>query len=314
MYFKAKRGHRFVGFAVAHVACLFAGIALLGCSAANDGTSRSSPQAIQTLQTAGIGQGTGIGVGVGFGTAGVMALIPGAGAPAAGRGGGAGSAGFLAAGGAAAAGVSGGRSAAAGSGGSIAIAGSAAGAVAGASGSSAAMGETGRMAGMTAAHNAIRAMVQTTPALAPMVWSPTLAAYAQEWTDNLAKTSCAQPRHRSSQELQANGYGENLAAAGGSRPPMTTAQFALDGWAGEVACWTYGSISAPGFSGGTEQCDLACYQKMNSDGCGHYTQVVWRNSTQLGCGVSSCQSGGVSYDIWICNYGPPGNVLGQKPY
>jgi hypothetical protein len=203
----------------------------------------------------------------------------------------------------------GGRGPAANSGGSLGQAGTGA----GAAGASVSSDETGRLAGMTAAHNAVRAMVQTTPALPPMVWSPTLAAYAQDWTDNLAKTACAQPRHRSSQELQAKGYGENLAVAGGSRPPMTTAQFAVDGWAGEVACWTYGTFSAPGY-GGTEKCDPACYQKLNSDGCGHYTQVVWRNSTQLGCGVSSCTSGGVTYDIWICNYAPPGNVVGQKPY
>jgi pathogenesis-related protein 1 len=312
MGFCSKRVHTFAAFVVAHVACA----SLLGCSAAEDGTSRS-PQGLQALPTAGFGH-AGLGVagaasagdrmGVGFGTAGVMSGAGAAGAPAAGRGGGAGGVG--------AAGVSGGRAAAAGSGGSLATAGSAAAGAgaAGASGSSAALGETGRMVGMTAAHNAVRAKVETTPALPAMVWSPTLAAYAQAWTDELAKSSCAQPRHRSSQELQAQGYGENLAAAGGSRPPMTTAQFAVDGWAGEVACWTYGSISAPGFGGGTEKCDTTCYQKMNSDGCGHYTQVVWRKSTQLGCGVSSCQAGGVTYDIWICNYAPPGNVVGQTPY
>jgi hypothetical protein len=185
---------------------------------------------------------------------------------------------------------------------------------AGAGGSSASSGETGRMVGMTAAHNAVRAMVQTTPAIPPLTWSPTLAAYAQQWTDMLAQTQCSQPMHRSSQDLQAKGYGENLAAFGGTFAPMSTAQSAVDGWAGEVACWTYGSISAPGFSGGTEMCDTACYQKMHSDGCGHYTQVVWRNSKELGCGVSTCMSGGATYDIWICNYSPAGNIVGQKPY
>lgn len=171
-----------------------------------------------------------------------------------------------------------------------------------------ATGETGRMVGMTAAHNAVRAMVQTTPPLAPLTWSPTLAAYAQEWADSLAKTQCNRPMHRSQQELQAKRYGENLAAAGGVPAPMTTAKWAVDGWAGEVACWTYGTIA------GTEKCDSQCYMQMRSDGCGHYTAIVWRNTTEVGCGVSTCQAGGATWDIWICNYSPPGNVVGQKPY
>ncbi|HET6338182.1 MAG TPA: CAP domain-containing protein [Polyangiales bacterium] len=178
--------------------------------------------------------------------------------------------------------------------------------------SMATMGETGRMVGMTAAHNAVRAMVQTMPPLAPLTWSPTLAAYAQEWADNEAKTACNRPMHRSQQELQAKRYGENLAAAGGVPAPMTNAQWAVDGWAGEVKCWTYGTSGAD--FGGTEKCDMACYTQMRSDGCGHYTAIVWRNTTEVGCGVSTCQAGGATWDIWICNYSPPGNVVGQKPY
>lgn len=40
--------------------------------------------------------------------------------------------------------------------------------------------------------------------------------------------------------------------------------------------------------------------------CGHYTQVVWRDSERLGCGVGDCTGGG---EIWVCNYDPPGNVI-----
>ena len=40
---------------------------------------------------------------------------------------------------------------------------------------------------------------------------------------------------------------------------------------------------------------------------GHFTQVVWRGTTQLGCGVSTCRG----MDIWVCEYDPPGNVQGQ---
>lgn len=179
--------------------------------------------------------------------------------------------------------------------------------------SMAAMGETGRMAGMTEAHNKVRAMVQTAPPLKPLTWSPTLAAYAQEWADNQAKTACDHPMHRSQQELQAKRYGENLAAAGGKPAPMTNAQWAVDGWASEVKCWTYGTFGAE--FGGTEKCDTQCYQSLHSDGCGHYTAIIWGNTTEVGCGVATCNtSNGLTWDIWICNYSPPGNVVGQKPY
>lgn len=180
----------------------------------------------------------------------------------------------------------------------------------GAGGMSNGDGETGRLVGMTAAHNAVRAMVMTTPPLAPLTWSTTIAAYAQQWADSLAATSCASPHHRTEQELQQVGYGENLAAfsMGGSFSSPSTAQDAVNGWAAEVSCWTYGAIAT------TEKCDPTCYQNLNSDGCGHYTQIVWRSSMQLGCGVASCNQGNFTTDIWICNYAPAGNFEGQTPY
>ncbi len=170
--------------------------------------------------------------------------------------------------------------------------------------------ESGRLVGITAAHNAVRAMVQTQPPLPPLVWSQTIADYAQQWATSLATTMCAQPVHRTGAELQAKGYGENLAtfSGGGALGAVSTAQQAVDAWAAEEACWTYGTIQ------GTEKCDVTCYTNLHSDGCGHYTQVVWRGSTQLGCGVASCKNRGATEDIWICNYAPAGNFIGRSPY
>jgi pathogenesis-related protein 1 len=171
--------------------------------------------------------------------------------------------------------------------------------------------ETGRLVGITAAHNAVRASVQTEPPLPPLVWSQTIADYAQQWATSLATSMCAQPQHRSAAELSAKNYGENLATfeSGGLRSGVaSTAQQAVSAWAAESTCWTYGTIR------GTEKCDTACYTNLHSDGCGHYTQVVWRASTQLGCGVASCKNGSLTEDIWICNYAPAGNFVGRAPY
>jgi hypothetical protein len=83
---------------------------------------------------------------------------------------------------------------------------------------------------------------------------------------------------------------------------------AVQGWSAEVACYTYGTFMAG------DKCDMACTSAMNSDGCGHYTQVVWRASTQIGCGVTSCGSGFNMQTEVICNYSPAGNFIGEKPY
>jgi pathogenesis-related protein 1 len=48
----------------------------------------------------------------------------------------------------------------------------------------------------------------------------------------------------------------------------------------------------------------------NSADIGHYTQMVWRHSKQIGCAKAECRGN----LIVVCNYDPPGNVLGQKPY
>ncbi len=46
--------------------------------------------------------------------------------------------------------------------------------------------------------------------------------------------------------------------------------------------------------------------------CGHYTQIVWRATTRIGCGVAITDDG-MEYFI-SCNYGPAGNIIGRKPY
>lgn len=50
--------------------------------------------------------------------------------------------------------------------------------------------------------------------------------------------------------------------------------------------------------------------------CGHYTQLVWAETTHVGCAARDCSSSGnYPYGLSIvCNYGPGGNMMGQKPY
>lgn len=171
----------------------------------------------------------------------------------------------------------------------------------GQTGGDASAGETGIFVGVTAAHNAARDALDV--GLAPLAWSEDLARFAQQWSDELAG-QCGLIAHRDQSR-----YGENIALRGSSRvsSPFSSEQ-AVAGWVAEEACWDYGTIS------GTERCDTECVQGLSSNGCGHYTQVVWRDTERVGCGYSTCRSQGLSFEVWVCNYDPPGNYIGRTPY
>jgi hypothetical protein len=48
---------------------------------------------------------------------------------------------------------------------------------------------------------------------------------------------------------------------------------------------------------------------------GHYTQIVWDGTTDIGCGYAIGDVNGTGYGILIvCRYGPSGNYRGQTPY
>lgn len=130
---------------------------------------------------------------------------------------------------------------------------------------------------LLAPQNAVRASVGE----APLEWSDRLADAAQVWAAHLAATG--QFAH-----YQGDPYGENLyEITGGSASP----QEVVDAWADEAR---YYDIA-------TNSCTSVC---------GHYTQIVWRSTRAVGCGVA----GGGDREVWVCEYDPPGNVIGFRPY
>lgn len=158
--------------------------------------------------------------------------------------------------------------------------------------------EGGIMQGMIDAHNKIRREVGA-PGL---VWSNELARYAQEWADYLANQRGCTMQHRSATGSTQLKYGENLYWASGIRwtdgrqeiQQVSPAKVVLS-WAEEAEYYNYAANSC-----------------QKGKVCGHYTQVVWKESKFLGCGQAVCSRD--KSQVWVCNYNPPGNIVGYRPY
>jgi hypothetical protein len=159
---------------------------------------------------------------------------------------------------------------------------------------------------MIDAHAAVRADPTTvggspmpSPPLDPLAWSSTVTAAAQAWADGC--------RYMHNPALGSLAYGENIAATAGR---TYTAAEIVGLWASEAPFYDYASIT----------CDEA--NPANEAGtCGHYTQLVWRATTVVGCGVRTCTTGSPfgsfsTWTFWVCDYAPPGNVnvTTQRPY
>ncbi|KAJ7060793.1 CAP domain-containing protein [Mycena amicta] len=125
------------------------------------------------------------------------------------------------------------------------------------------------------AHNTVRAQ----HGAAPLTWSNNLAAAAQKWANN------CQFKHSGG---TLGPFGENLAAGSG----QFSIQQGVKSWTDEVSQF---NPSNPQPS--------------------HFTQVVWKGTSQVGCAVQSC--GGIfpanfgKAQYYVCEYSKQGNVIGQ---
>jgi hypothetical protein len=154
---------------------------------------------------------------------------------------------------------------------------------------------------IVSAHNAVRAEATPVPdpPLPPLSWSESVTATAQAWTDGCV--------YQHNPRLRDLSLGENIAAT--APPGGRTATEVVGLWASE----------APYYDHVTNTCDTS--DPPNEAGtCGHYTQLVWRSTTVVGCAMRTCSSGSPfgpsfpTWDYWVCDYAPPGNHVGQRPY
>jgi uncharacterized protein YkwD len=105
----------------------------------------------------------------------------------------------------------------------------------------------------------------------PVSWNQELASYAEGHNGDCVMHHTGGP------------YGENLAFG------YSDGVSAITAWYDEQNQYNYGS---PGFQGST----------------GHFTQVVWKATKEIGCHLRQC--GGSGY--LMCEYQPAGNMVGNN--
>lgn len=134
-----------------------------------------------------------------------------------------------------------------------------------------------------AEHNSKRNLHQNTP---PLTWSDSLSAWAFTYANSLRGTEYDPCSGRLLHSSNRGFQGENIAFATQSNPTAL-----VDLWYDEIQYYDYNDIT-----GITH----------NNQDVGHFTQVVWVDTTEVGCAVIDCPANDGTY--LLCEYTPAGNV------
>jgi uncharacterized protein YkwD len=122
-------------------------------------------------------------------------------------------------------------------------------------------------------------------------WSATLSADAQVWATIMANKE----KMYHSENKDRPGQGENLfytTRTDSINPAKTASRL----WYEEINLYTYSAIGS-GVNNFSE--------------IGHYTQMIWKGTTEVGIAFAFSKSGKTYV---AARYSPPGNYSGEKPY
>jgi pathogenesis-related protein 1 len=140
-------------------------------------------------------------------------------------------------------------------------------------------------------HNCARKTVlpASVPPIRPLSWNVSIAQTAQVHADRCLY-----------QHGDAAGLGQNIYAAAPQGQDQTDS---ASSWIAEQPYYNYAANSCA-----------------SGQQCGHYTQIVWRDTTAVGCAQAQCSANtpfGSNFPNWtfiVCDYSPPGNFSGERPY
>jgi hypothetical protein len=145
-----------------------------------------------------------------------------------------------------------------------------------------------RDARLLAAHNRERSAA----GIAPLAWNPELAAGAAQWAAQLARTNAFD--HSSAEDAAGEPLGENLfMGTRGAYPPEEMVGM----WVAEKSHFKPGVFPDNSRTGAMED-------------VGHYTQLMWRDTRQVGCAVAPSRND----EFLVCRYAQAGNVEGERPF
>lgn len=126
-----------------------------------------------------------------------------------------------------------------------------------------------------------------------LTWDDTITKDAEQWAKTIAQTWVME--HASPTERK--NMGENIYFfSTTARVLKSDGSDASRMWIDEKPYYSYTSNSC------------------TSRECRHYTQIIWRNTTRIGCGRATKKAPSWTSVYWVCRYDPPGNYIGQKPY
>lgn len=126
--------------------------------------------------------------------------------------------------------------------------------------------------------------------LRPLKWNIHLEREAGQWAQNLSRRGVLQHADQRTR----NQTGENL-------------------WMGTAGHWQVETMVGM-FIDEKKHYHHAHFPNISKTGnwadVGHYTQIVWRDTQEVGCAVATARGN----DVLVCRYWPAGNVWGQKAY
>lgn len=137
---------------------------------------------------------------------------------------------------------------------------------------------------LLAAHNRERNVV----AVPPLQWDPALAKGAAAWAEHLSRS---RKFEHSPDDPAQEQTGENI---WGGTPQVYQPEAMVGLWIAEKKLFKAGTFPNNSRSGRME--DVT-----------HYTQLIWRRTTHVGCGVSNAGP----EEVMVCHYRTAGNVWGQ---
>lgn len=144
---------------------------------------------------------------------------------------------------------------------------------------------------LLAAHNAERARL----GVPPLKWSDKLARQSLEWARQLTLIDGLEHSDTADYVDPTDGEeGENLWR--GTKGYYTPEQM-VNLWVDERKIFVNGPFPRNSTTGQWRD-------------VGHYTQLIWRSTTEVGCAIAASEED----EVLVCRYLEGGNVIGEKPY